>query len=139
MTVRTGHDSSAFVGDLRCPPRANIRSGIARPCVRRPSCCACDPRAPIPWRSMSGDNYIKKRPELPHVKSGVDFTPEKIATRLQAALNGMPQGLCMFDADGRIVLFNQRYIELMALPANDLLGMSLLDLFHLRKAAGRFD
>src|SRR6266404_6031995 len=64
MTVRTGHDSSAFVGDLRCPPRANIRSGIARPCVRRPSCCACDPRAPIPWRSMSGDNYIKKRPEL---------------------------------------------------------------------------
>ncbi|MBX9824949.1 MAG: EAL domain-containing protein [Xanthobacteraceae bacterium] len=57
--------------------------------------------------------------------------------RLDAALNGMQQGLCMFDAQGRIVMFNQRYIDLMKLPASDLVGMSLLDLFHRRKAAGR--
>jgi diguanylate cyclase (GGDEF)-like protein/PAS domain S-box-containing protein len=88
---------------------------------------------------MSGDNDIKKRPEHPQVNSGVDFTLETRAARLQAALDGMRQGLCMFDADGRIVLFNQRYIELMALPAGDLIGMSLLDLFHLRKAAGKFE
>ena len=57
-------------------------------------------------------------------------------TRLDAALKGMQQGLCMFDAEGRIVMFNQRYIDLMKLPASDLVGMSLLDLFRRRKASG---
>ncbi len=61
------------------------------------------------------------------------------AAQLQAALDGAQHGLCMFDAEGRIVLFNARYIELMALPASDLVGMSLLDLFRIRKAAGKFD
>jgi diguanylate cyclase (GGDEF)-like protein/PAS domain S-box-containing protein len=88
---------------------------------------------------MSDGNDSATRPELPQVQSSADFTLEKTAARLQAALDGMPQGLCMFDADGRIVLFNQRYIDLMALPAGDLLGRSLLNLFQLRKAAGRFD
>jgi diguanylate cyclase (GGDEF)-like protein/PAS domain S-box-containing protein len=58
--------------------------------------------------------------------------------KLDAALNGMQQGLCMFDAEGRIVMFNQRYIDLMKLPAGDLVGMSLLELFQRRKAAGRY-
>jgi diguanylate cyclase (GGDEF)-like protein/PAS domain S-box-containing protein len=57
--------------------------------------------------------------------------------KLDAALKGMKQGLCMFDAEGRIVMFNQRYIDLMKLPASDLVGMSLLELFRRRKAAGR--
>ena len=57
--------------------------------------------------------------------------------KLDAALNGMQQGLCMFDAEGRIVMFNQRYIDLMKLPAGDLVGMSLLELFRRRKATGR--
>ena len=57
--------------------------------------------------------------------------------KLDAALKGMQQGLCMFDAEGRIVMFNQRYIDLMKLPADDLVGMSLLELFHRRKATGR--
>jgi PAS domain-containing protein len=52
--------------------------------------------------------------------------------KLDAALKGMKQGLCMFDAEGRIVMFNQRYIDLMKLPASDLVGMSLLELFRRR-------
>ena len=56
--------------------------------------------------------------------------------RLDAALNGLQQGVCMFDADGRIVMFNQRYTDLMGLPAGDLIGMSLLDLFRIRTEAG---
>jgi diguanylate cyclase (GGDEF)-like protein/PAS domain S-box-containing protein len=58
--------------------------------------------------------------------------------RLDAALNNMMHGLCMFDADGRIVLFNQRYVDLMGLPADDLTGLSLLDLFRRRKESGEF-
>ena len=44
----------------------------------------------------------------------------------------------MFDADGRIVLFNERYAKMMGLPAASLKGLSLLDLIKHRKAAGEF-
>ena len=33
--------------------------------------------------------------------------------QLDVALNNMTHGLCMFDTEGRIVLFNQRYSQLM--------------------------
>ena len=56
---------------------------------------------------------------------------------LDTALETMLQGLCMFDADGRIILFNERYAKMMGLPAATLKGLSLLDLLlKYRKAAG---
>ena len=55
---------------------------------------------------------------------------------LDTALENMSQGLCMFDADGRIVLFNERYAKMMGFPAASLRGLSLLDLIKYRKAAG---
>ncbi|MGZ5925017.1 MAG: PAS-domain containing protein, partial [Rhizomicrobium sp.] len=58
--------------------------------------------------------------------------------QLDAALNNMLQGLCMFDAEEKIVLFNQRYVEMMNLPTGDLMGLSLLDLMRRRKASGLF-
>ena len=42
--------------------------------------------------------------------------------QLDTALNNMAHGLCMFDADGRVVLFNERYRKIMGLPAESLLG-----------------
>ena len=41
---------------------------------------------------------------------------------LDTALENMSQGLCMFDADGRIMLFNERYAKMMGLPAAWLKG-----------------
>ena len=38
------------------------------------------------------------------------------AVRFNAALNNMSQGLCMFDADKRLVVCNERYARLYALP-----------------------
>jgi diguanylate cyclase (GGDEF)-like protein/PAS domain S-box-containing protein len=58
--------------------------------------------------------------------------------RLDAALENMSQGLCMFDADGRVVLFNERFAKMMALPAAWFKGRSLLDLFKLRKESAEF-
>ena len=55
---------------------------------------------------------------------------------LDTALENMSQGLCMFDADGRIMLFNERYAKMVGLPAASLKGLSLLDLIKRRKAAG---
>ncbi len=40
----------------------------------------------------------------------------------------MSQGLVMFDADGRIVLCNDRYAAMMGLSVRSLKGVSLLDL-----------
>ncbi len=47
---------------------------------------------------------------------------------LDTALETMSQGLCMFDADGRIVLCNDRYAAMMGLSTPSLKGLSLLDL-----------
>src|SRR3954451_14828050 len=58
--------------------------------------------------------------------------------QLDAALNNMLQGLCMFDADEKIVLFNQRYVDMMKLPPGDVLGLSLHELMRRRKATGLF-
>jgi diguanylate cyclase (GGDEF)-like protein/PAS domain S-box-containing protein len=57
---------------------------------------------------------------------------------LDAALDNMLHGLCMFDEAGRIVLFNRRYQELMEESAEFLMGRSLLDLWKHRKQLGRF-
>ncbi len=70
-------------------------------------------------------------------------TPAEIRLReqkvqLDAALQNMSHGLCMFDARGRIVLFNERYRTMMELPAAFLQGLSLLDLFRHRKTTGDF-
>src|ERR1700733_9720542 len=54
---------------------------------------------------------------------------------LDAALENMSQGLCMFDADGRIVLFNERYTKMVGFSAASLRGLSLLDVIKHRKAA----
>jgi diguanylate cyclase (GGDEF)-like protein/PAS domain S-box-containing protein len=58
--------------------------------------------------------------------------------QLDVALNNMMQGLCVFDADGRIVLCNPRYMQMMELPAEQLIGVSLLDVCKRRKATGQF-
>jgi diguanylate cyclase (GGDEF)-like protein/PAS domain S-box-containing protein len=47
---------------------------------------------------------------------------------LDTALETMSQGLCMFDADGRIVLCNDRYAAMMGLSVPSLKGLSLLNL-----------
>jgi diguanylate cyclase (GGDEF)-like protein/PAS domain S-box-containing protein len=57
---------------------------------------------------------------------------------LDAALENMSQGLCMFDADGHIVLFNGRFAKWVGLPPALLKGLPLVDLIKSRKAAGEF-
>jgi diguanylate cyclase (GGDEF)-like protein/PAS domain S-box-containing protein len=59
--------------------------------------------------------------------------------RLDAALHNMHQGLLMFDEQGRLVLFNQRFVDMYRLPAGSLkLGCTLRDVLALRKSAGTF-
>ena len=51
---------------------------------------------------------------------------------LDAALTNMSQGLCMFDASGGIILFNDRYAQLTRMSAASLEGRTLLDVVRTR-------
>jgi diguanylate cyclase (GGDEF)-like protein/PAS domain S-box-containing protein len=56
--------------------------------------------------------------------------------QLDAALNNMIQGLCMFDAEGKVVLFNERFARFKGVPAADLVGRSVRDLLEIRSSQG---
>ena len=58
---------------------------------------------------------------------------------LRAALNNMTQGLCMFDGTARLVLCNDRYLEMYGLrPELGRAGTPLRHLLECRTAAGTF-
>ncbi len=59
-----------------------------------------------------------------------------LANRFDTALNNMPSGLCMFDSDQRVVVINNRLLELLDLPAIDRKGETARDLVRDCVAAG---
>ncbi|HVB18053.1 MAG TPA: EAL domain-containing protein [Stellaceae bacterium] len=62
---------------------------------------------------------------------------ERQNLRFDAALNNMSQGLCMFDAAARIVVYNDRYVEMLGLPADQVKpGCTLGDVLRRLVAAG---
>ena len=59
--------------------------------------------------------------------------------QLAMALNNMTPGLCMFDGSARIVLLNQRYLDMYKLsPAIAKPGCTLRQLIEYRKETGLF-
>jgi methyl-accepting chemotaxis protein len=59
--------------------------------------------------------------------------------RLSSALNNMSQGLCMFDASGRILASNQPYLKMYSLsPKVVKPGCTLQELLNHRKESGQF-
>jgi diguanylate cyclase (GGDEF)-like protein len=64
-------------------------------------------------------------------------TIASIANQFDTALNNMPHGLCMFDADGRLAVMNHRFGEMMEL-GEDLVarGSSAADIVAASVSAG---
>ncbi len=95
-------------------------------------------------RPMAGGGWvgthedITERQRLLQAQDEAEKLLRNKKLQLDIALNNMMQGLCMFDAEGRIVLANQRYVDLIGLQADDLVGLSLLEVLERRKAAGGF-
>ncbi len=59
--------------------------------------------------------------------------------RLDGALNNMLQGLCMFDAENRLILWNERYRSMYNIdPQRIWRGCGIRDLLDARIAAGTF-
>ncbi|MCK1740763.1 EAL domain-containing protein [Bradyrhizobium sp. 139] len=72
-----------------------------------------------------------------HRASRERLTLEK--QRLDRAVNNMTQGLLLFDAERRLVVCNQRYIEMYGLSADVVRpGCSFHDIIAHRKATGSF-
>jgi diguanylate cyclase (GGDEF)-like protein/PAS domain S-box-containing protein len=69
-------------------------------------------------------------------------TADKVAQQkalLDTALGSMSQGLCMFDDDGRIILFNERYVDLTGLAPAALTGGTLVDVVKNRNTVGNVE
>ena len=61
-------------------------------------------------------------------------------SHLDAAVNNMAQGLAMFGADGRLIVCNKRYVEMLDLPPQAVEpGCTLTDLLRLRIANDSYD
>ena len=61
------------------------------------------------------------------------------AQQLSLTLEHMAQGLVMFDVNGRLSSFNQRYLQLFELDAEKVqIGMHALDLLQIRGETGTF-
>jgi diguanylate cyclase (GGDEF)-like protein/PAS domain S-box-containing protein len=59
--------------------------------------------------------------------------------RLDAALNNMRHGLLMLDAEGRLLVYNRRYLEMYGLPVQLVNARcDLRELLQMRVAAGTF-
>ena len=74
--------------------------------------------------------------------AAVAFLHRRLAAqnrRLLNAINNMSQGLCMFDAQGRITLLNRRYLEMYKLSSEIVKpGCTLHELIRHRKDTGLF-
>ncbi|MGY4503438.1 diguanylate cyclase (GGDEF)-like protein [Bradyrhizobium sp. GM24.11] len=58
---------------------------------------------------------------------------------LDTALENMSQGLCMFDAEGKIILFNERYAAMLRRSDMQLAGRVLLDILREEAAKGQWN
>lgn len=58
---------------------------------------------------------------------------------LDTALENMSQGLCMFDAEGKIILFNERYATMLRRSDMQLSGRVLLDILREEAAKGQWN
>ncbi len=64
---------------------------------------------------MGGRSRTKAAPKGPEPRPS---TPTRREQQLEFAINNISQGVCIFDADARIVLCNKRYIEMYDLSAD---------------------
>jgi diguanylate cyclase (GGDEF)-like protein/PAS domain S-box-containing protein len=70
--------------------------------------------------------------------SGLEQAVEERTRELSAVIDNMPQGLCMFDAQQKLVVSNERYAEIYGLdPEQVTPGTPLRTLFHQRNAIGK--
>ena len=73
------------------------------------------------------------------VSAFADRRLDETSRLLATALNNMTQGVVMFDSTGRLVVCNERYVEMYDLPPETVKpGCTVEDIVRIRKATGNF-
>jgi diguanylate cyclase (GGDEF)-like protein/PAS domain S-box-containing protein len=86
------------------------------------------------WVSTHED--ITERQQLLEIRERAEAVAQEKSAQLDAALNNMAHGLCLHDADGRIIMCNRRYREFMGDEDEPVEGNALVDVLRRRAAAG---
>jgi diguanylate cyclase (GGDEF)-like protein len=87
------------------------------------------------WLTTHEDVTAEKRAEKLLAEKAAEF--EVMNTRFSTALSNMAQGLCMFDGERRLVVWNERFIELCEMPQHLLkVGTPFRDVVTDRVARG---
>jgi len=80
---------------------------------------------------------IAERDRLKHELERVSKIALERRFQLDVALNSMSQGVCVFDAESRVVVRNTRFLAVYGLPANTVVpGMSFAEMTRVCRAAG---
>ena len=91
-----------------------------------------------PGFSRAVNHLLRSLPGVRHA-TGTASDPDAATTmeKLDAALNNMSHGLCMFGPDNRLLLWNDRYVKMYKLAPDRLrVGSTLDEMLEARKAAG---
>ena len=95
-------------------------------------------RTPTPdggWVATHEDVTVQRRAEQLLAEKATEL--EATNLRYDAALNNMSQGLCMFDAEQKVVVSNARYGEIYHLSRDQIKpGTSLRQILEYRRAMG---
>jgi PAS domain-containing protein len=87
------------------------------------------------WLTTHEDVTTEKRSEKLLAEKAAEL--EVMNTRFSSALDNMAQGLCMFDGEQRLTVWNDRYVELLSMPAHLLkVGTPLHEILASRVATG---
>src|SRR5207248_1943644 len=95
-------------------------------------------RKPLPdggWVATHEDVTEQRRGEQMLAEKAAEL--EAINMRFDVALNNMSQGLCMFDADQRVVVSNARYGEIYHIDRDQIKpGTTLAQILEYRREQG---
>jgi diguanylate cyclase (GGDEF)-like protein len=87
------------------------------------------------WLTTHEDVTTEKKSEKLLAEKAAEL--EVMNTRFSTALDNMAQGLCMFDGEKRLTVWNDRYVELLNMPAYLLkVGTPLQEILANRIARG---
>ena len=89
------------------------------------------------YQGVGSDVTEQHRTRLALVEAHAELSEQN--RRFDAALENMTHGLCMFDAEQRLLVWNRRYLEIFGLPDDALhVGMGQRAIIEVLVALGRY-
>ena len=123
VTVAAGNHPGATVDELYAAYRERLRETTAGGGVRSYEKDIKGRTIKTTYAPRTGLGCVITHEDITEDRAKLDALREREATvqqqkiRLEAAVNNMSHGLCMFDADQRLVICNDKYATIYGLPS----------------------